>query len=133
MKLGLVGSRSFYDLRLVEKVIAKYQEKYGEVIVISGGCPQGADSLAKEAALAMNVPYQEFPPKHRPRNQYCTESEESYNQPYHVRNYFLRNTQIAENCDHLVAFTVKGLPCNGTQDTVKKAQKFGKVVTVLEV
>jgi YspA, cpYpsA-related SLOG family len=132
MKLGVVGSRAYSNFGRIKKVIEKYKEQFEDLTIVSGGCPDGADSLAKIVAEELGLKYVEFPPKHRPHNSNCVLPKDEYDKPYHVSNYFERNGKIAEYCDHLVAFVVKDVRCNGTRDTTSKAEKLGKVVTVFE-
>lgn len=134
MRVGIVGSRSYTNEKRIRVVLEKYIEKYGaeNLEVVSGGCPDGADSLAKDLALEMGLVYKEFPPIHANHNSYCVLPKENYNKPYHVSNFFTRNGQIAEYVDHLVAFVVNGIKANGTNDTVRKADKLDKKVLVLE-
>ena len=127
MKLAMVGSREYKNEAKIRRYLELCQERYGDALtVVSGGCPDGADFLARKVALELGIHYVEFPPKHRPWNQYCILSVSEYNQPYHVSNFFARNTQIAEYCEYLAAFTVAGKPCRGTMDTFRKAEKLGK-------
>jgi predicted Rossmann-fold nucleotide-binding protein len=128
MKLAVVGSRAYTNEKKVKRLLELYIKQYGfeNVTVVSGGCPDGADFLARKVALEMGLDYVEFPPKHRPHNPYCILPPEEYNKPYHVSNFFVRNSQIAEHCEHLVAFVVHGIKANGTMDTYNKAKKLGK-------
>lgn len=132
--LGVVGSRAYKNRERVCKVISHYIERYGaeNLVIVSGGCPNGGDALAKDVALSLGLCYQEFPPKHSRHNEYCVNPPDQYNKAYHVSNFFERNTQIAEYCDHLVAFVVKGVKANGTMDTATKAKNFNKKVVILE-
>lgn len=134
MIVGLIGSRSYMNVARIKAVIEKYIEKYGaeNLIFVSGGCPDGADCLAKNLVLDMGLVYKEFPPKHSSYNCYCVLPKENYNKPYHVSNFFDRNGQIAEYVEHLIGFIVHGIKANGTKDTLKKATKLGKKVLVLE-
>jgi predicted Rossmann-fold nucleotide-binding protein len=133
MKLAVVGSRSYTNEKKIKRLLELYRERYGDaLIVVSGGCPDGADALAKKVALEMGIQYAEFPPKHRCHNMYCINPPEEYAKPYHVSNFFARNTQIAEYCEHLAAFTLKGVRCNGTMDTFGKAEKMGKKCSIYE-
>lgn len=133
MKLGIVGSRKFANEKKIRILIEKYKEKYGDnLIIVSGGCPDGGDFLAKKLALEMGVTYQEFPPIHSKHNKYCVLPSENYNKPYHVSNFFTRNTQIAEYCEHIFGFVVKNVKANGTMHTVEKGRILGKQVFVFE-
>lgn len=134
MKIAVVGSRKYKNEKKIKKLLERYCDFYGfeNVTVVSGGCPDGVDALAKKVALEMGLKYVEFPPRHRCHNQYCIMPAEEYAKPYHVSNFFTRNSQIAEYCEHLAAFTIKGVKCNGTMDTYTKAEKMGKRVFVYE-
>jgi len=133
MRLAIVGSRAYRNKERIQKIVEKYVAQYttGVITIISGGA-QGADALAKEIALEMGIRYEEYPPIHSRHNKYCTYPPDHYNKPYHVRNFFERNTHIAETCDHLIAFIVKDVKANGTMDTVEKARRFIKKVFVFE-
>jgi predicted Rossmann fold nucleotide-binding protein DprA/Smf involved in DNA uptake len=132
MILAIVGSRKYKNRDRIEKVVNFYIKNYGEITIVSGGCPDGGDFLAKDIALSLKIKYHEFPPIHFKHNEYCVSSEDQYDKSYHVSNFFNRNTQIAKHCDHLIAFVIKNVKSNGTMDTVTKARKFGKKVTVFE-
>lgn len=134
MKLAIVGSREFKKKNKIKALVELYIQRYGfeNVTVASGGCPNGADFLAKKVALDMSLKYVEFPPKHCYHNQYCICPSEEYGKPYHVSNFFIRNSQVAEFCEHLVAFTINGVRCNGTMDTFGKAEKLGKKCILYE-
>ncbi len=132
MKLGVVGSR-FYTNRLrVRTVIERYMKQYKDLTIVSGGCPRGADLLAKEIALELGLKYVEFPPIHARHNQYCINPPSCYNKPYDVRNFFERNTEIPNYSDHVIAFKDQGSAARGTMDTVTKARNLGKPVFVFE-
>ncbi len=127
MKLAIVGSRSYKNIKKIRALIEKYMGFYGSnVEIVSGGAKDGADSIAKSLAIELGVKYVEFSPIHGRYNEYCVDPPECYNKPYHVGNFFTRNTQIAEYCDHCAAFIVEGIRANGTMDTFKKAKKLNK-------
>lgn len=134
MKLGIVGSRKYANPAKVRRVIEKYIQQYGSknLTIVSGGCPDGGDAIAKKLALDMGLEYKEFPPAHAKHNSFCVLPKSEYNKSYQVANYFTRNTQIAEFCDHIAAFIVSGIKANGTMDTVGKAYDLGKPAIVFE-
>lgn len=133
MKLAIVGSRAYPNKDRVRRILENQFEKYGgDLVVVSGGCPTGGDRFAKDLAIEMGIQYIEFPPAHSSYNKYCLDSSDRYNKPYSVSNFFTRNTQIAEYCDRLIAFVVKGVKANGTMDTVSKTKKLKKLVAILE-
>lgn len=130
MKLAIVGSRAFTDVEKVVEVVEKYIAQYGESLVIASGGAKGADAIGKEVALRNGIKYIEFPPAHQTHNEYCLLPAEHYGQPYKVTNFFERNAQIAEYVDHVAAFVVEGIECNGTMNTVEKARSLGRSVFI---
>ena len=132
MKVAIVGSREYENKNKIKKFIFKLIEKYGkEVIVVSGGCGNGADRYAKKYALELGAQYQEYPPFHEVHNLYCVLPESCYSKPYNVRFFFVRNKQIAQNSDVVVGFIPTGVKSNGTESTIKYAKKFDKKVLII--
>ena len=132
LKLAIVGSRQYTNQNRIKAIVEKYINQYGDLTIISGGCPQGADLFGKQIALELGLPYKEYAPIHAKYNQYCVLKPENYNKSYNVGNFFQRNSEIAKNCDHLLAFVVKGLKCSGTMDTYTKAKNLNKQVFMFE-
>lgn len=128
IRVGVVGSREYKNAKKVKMTLEMLVEKYGKdnIIIVSGGCPTGGDRLGKNAALQLGLKYEEYPPAHREHNEYCVKGPEHYNKGYDMRHYFMRNTEIAENSDVLIAYLVSSHPCNGTRDTVTKFKGLGK-------
>ncbi len=133
MRVGIVGSRRYTNRKKIKDFIFRLKEKYGEgVIIVSGGCKDGADAYAKKYALELGAQYEEYPPAHFVHNLYCPLKEYNYGKPYHVSNYFKRNKQIAIYSDIVVGFIPKGIISNGTNSTLEYARKYDKKVTVLD-
>lgn len=130
VKIGIVGSRKWYDHDKVSIVVDKCIEKYGKVSIISGGA-KGADYLGKVVALEKNLEYIEYNPAHTSWNIYSGKPKEWYEKEYKVGNYFERNSFIAEECDILFAFIPPNHQSNGTMDTVNKAKKLNKPVFII--
>lgn|GEM_PF-969532 len=135
-KVGIVGSREWQSYRDIKDFVFFLKKEYGDgLTIVSGGQPLGADGMAKKAALELEVNYVEFPPQHFEYNQYCQNNgvpKYMYNKPYHVRYFFMRNSQIAEYSDFVVGFIPKGFPSKGTRDTLRKAEKLGKKIIIQE-
>lgn len=132
MRVGIVGSRIYTNKKKIKDMIFMLKEKYGEELeIVSGGCPSGADSYAKKYALELNVKYVEFPPLHNRPSVYCPEPDYLYNKEYNVRHFFMRNKQIANYSDKIVAFIPKGHVSNGTNDTLKHAKKLEKPYIII--
>ena len=132
MKIGIVGSRQYQDKRKVKDFIYELKKKFqDDIIVISGGCKDGADHLAKKYALELEVQYQEYPPFHHPYNLHCVLPEEVYGRSYKVSYFFVRNKQIAKASDMVVGFIPEGVESPGTNSTLKYAEKFGKKILIM--
>jgi hypothetical protein len=110
-KISIVGSRGFQDAKLLAATMARWKPS----LIISGGA-RGADMLGEQWAYANGIPTRIFKPSGQGRAAF-------------VRSCFARNTDIVEACDILVAFWDG--ESRGTQDSVQKGKKFGKVVHVI--
>jgi hypothetical protein len=115
MKIGVVGSREFPQLKLVQWFINDLPKG---VTVISGGA-RGVDGAAVEQARKNGLEVQECLPDLTG----CTERHE-YTQRYHDRNQ-----KIVDQSDMIVAFTEKDH--GGTWDSIKRAVKANKPVKII--
>ena len=133
MKIAIVGSRRYNNRRKIKEFIHMCIEEFGkDVTIISGGCGNGADHLAKKYALELGAQYQEYPPFHQVHNLYCVLPENCYGKPYNVRYFFVRNKQIAKACDRMCAFVANGENSPGTLSTLKYAKMYNKRVMVID-
>lgn len=113
---GIVGSRrrdSEGDFRQCEGIfLSLYRD--GDRIV-SGGCPKGGDRFAEAIAKKHQIPI----------TIYYAQWEK------HGKSAgFVRNTNIAEDCDTLVAVVAKDRT-GGTEDTIRKAKNLGKRIVIV--
>ena len=132
MKVGIVGSRRYENRKKIKDFIFELEKKFGnDLIIVSGGCKNGADKYAKKYALELDVQYEEYPPFHEVHNLYCVLPETLYGKPYKVSNYFARNKQIAKNSDMVVGFIFENTQSNGTDSTLKYAKKFNKKTLII--
>ena len=132
MKVGIVGSRRYENRKKIKDFIFELRRKFGnDLIVISGGCKNGADRYAKKYALELDVQYEEYPPFHEIHNLYCVLPENLYGREYSVSNYFVRNKQIAKNSDIIVGFIPENAESSGTASTLKYAKKFNKKTLII--
>lgn len=106
MKLAVVGSRSFDDYEYLKKML----DYHPCTQIISGGA-RGADRLAKRYATERGLPIKEFLPNW---------------DTYGKSAGYIRNEQIVEACDELVAFW--NSISHGTKHSLKLAQDSGKPV-----
>ena len=105
MKLAVVGSRDFDDYEFLKKILNHHPCTQ----IISGGA-RGADTLARRYATEHGIPIKEFIP--------------DWNMHGKSAGY-LRNEQIVDACDELVAFDGKS---RGTQHSITLAEKASKPV-----
>lgn len=132
MKIGIVGSRRYTNKLRIKEFVFGLKQKFGENIeIVSGGQKEGADGYAKKFALEFDMKYSEFPPSHYQYNQHCVRPQREYGKQYAVWHYHRRNKQIAEYSDKIVAFIPKNHISDGTESTIKEAQKIGKKVVII--
>ena len=132
MKIGIVGSRRYENRKKIKDFIFELKKKFGNnLVIVSGGCKDGADRYAKKYALELGLQYEEYPPFHEVHNMYCTIPESRYSKPYSVKNFFARNKIIANTSDIVVGFIPEGWISNGTNSTLKYAEKFGKKTIII--
>ena len=131
LRVAIIGSRTYENKNRIKDFCFHLKNKYGsDTVVISGGCPQGADKYAKKYSLELGLQYEEFPPAHHQHNLYCRFGEEQYDQPYNVKNFFKRNKQIAIFSDVVVGFITYGNESPGSNYTIETAKKLNKKTIV---
>jgi len=114
MKVALVGSRKFNDIkRMLDNIPPETSE------IVSGGA-NGADSVAEDCARVLGIPKKIFLPKFK--------TDPSVK--YHVSHFHVRNRQIVEYADIVIAFMPHG-GSRGTQSTINHAKKTGKPFRVI--
>ena len=129
LKVGIVGSRKYENRQKIKRFIFKLKKEKGpSTVIVSGGCPKGADYYALELGLQ----YEEYPPAHQYHNLYCPLHERNYGKPYSVRNFFARNKQIAIHSEYVVAFIPRGVESRGSMSTINYAKGFGKKTIVID-
>ena len=101
MRLAIIGSRTCPPVDIA------YYLPFVPDTIVSGGA-KGADTYAKEYALKNDIPIIEFLPDYR---------------KYGRKAPLMRNLQIVNNCDYLLAFW-DGVS-RGTKFTVEYARKQG--------
>lgn len=110
MKIAIVGSRDWND----ENKIAEYiHDLPSETVIVSGGA-RGVDSMAAKWAKFFCMTVEIY-----------TANWGKYGKSAGM----IRNSEIVEACDRVVAFWDG--KSKGTLDTINKAKKAGKVVEVI--
>lgn len=114
MKLAIVGSRTFTDWPRFCLLLQEFVDQHGlPDEVISGGA-KGADTMAEKWARLKKIKPTVLRPSWRIKG------------VYNPRAGLDRNTDIVASCTHMIAFpSSKG---SGTQDSIRKARKAGKIL-----
>ncbi len=111
--LAIVGSRNFTDEKKFKQWVHNWVELHGKPSVIISGGAKGADTLAETYANDNHIQLKIFHADWK---------------TYGLKAGPLRNTHIVISCTHMIAFPSKH--GKGTQDSIRKAQKMGKHVTI---
>ena len=107
--VGIVGSREYPMLERIDKLVSTFPKG---TRIISGGA-RGPDKAAADAASKHGLDFVVFPAD------WGNEGKAAG---------FNRNTKIVEASDIIIAFW--DLKSSGTKDTINKALKAGKAVTI---
>jgi len=111
MKIGVVGSRTFDDYKLLTDTLESLVDDIE--VIVSGGA-NGADKLAAKYAQNKDIDLIEFLPQWQ----------------LHGRSAgIIRNRSIVQESDMVLAFW-DGLS-KGTANTISRARKAGKAVRVI--
>lgn len=109
MRLAIVGSRICTPIDIASHLSAKPD------VVVSGGAA-GVDTYAKEYAMKNGITLVEYLPEY---------------EKYGRKAPILRNIQIVDNCDFLIAFWNGTSP--GTKFTIDYAMKRGVPYRVVRI
>jgi len=132
VKVGIVGSRTWQNKKKVKEMIYSLKQKFGDqLIILSGGCPHGADALAKKYALEFECYYREFNPSHTNKNLYSAMNEAFYGKTYSPKNFFHRNKLLAKSSDYIIAFITEGEKSPGSLHTIREAHKLNKKIVIV--
>jgi hypothetical protein len=110
MKLAVVGSRTWNDMRSIFRVL----DELNPSEIVTGGA-EGADRIAEEWSTVFFVPVKVFRPDWK---------------KYGKKAGALRNQQIVDYCDKLVAFWDG--ESKGTKISIAIAKKAGKLHSVIK-
>ena len=133
MRIGIIGSREYENRKKIKDTVFRLINKFGDdLMIISGGCKDGADKYAKKYALELGCKYMEFNPAHTVKNLYSACSENFYDKPYSPKNFFVRNTMLAKYVDRLIAFIPNNIKANGSHHALNEAKKFRKKCIIID-
>ena len=132
MKVAIIGSRDYQNIRKIKDTLFNLKQKFGDkLILISGGAQYGADKFARKYSLEFGIKYKEFNPAHTTKNLYSAMSDTYYEKPYHVSQFHHRNMLIAKDCNVMIAFIGTNDTSNGSMSAIKQAKKLKKPVTIM--
>jgi hypothetical protein len=117
LRIGVVGSRrrnSPKDKALIKAVLERFISKYPDVsvVLVSGGCPKGADHFAEELAIEMGLEII----IHYPDKSKLPPSNTKWD---YAKICYERNTLIANDSELLIAVVASDRK-GGTEDTIRK-------------
>jgi predicted Rossmann fold nucleotide-binding protein DprA/Smf involved in DNA uptake len=121
--IGIVGSRrraSVLDRKMVLRLVEWLKNRYtgrSRLVLVSGGCPTGADEFARFAAELFDVEMEVFP----------IDDTGVKNKWEFTQRAFARNRMIAEKSDSLFCF-VHSSRTGGTENTIQHALELKKKV-----
>ena len=122
MRAAIVGSRSLVDATLVthqlDLIFSDIDRQ--RTTVVSGGA-KGIDTIARKYAEAYKMDFILFKPYH------LVDTQAQYSPKY----FFVRNKQIVDNCDTLIAFWDG--ESNGTKHAIDYATKRNKEVIIVKI
>ena len=110
MKVAIIGSRKIGTLT-VEKVIENIPNNC--TLIVSGGAI-GVDTLAKQAALILNIPIQEYYPNYNEFAKFAP---------------LVRNRKIIDECDQVIAFW--DYKSNGTRNSILECLSQDKPLKII--
>ena len=119
MKLAVIGSRSLDDQGPLYKALDDYREQYPNLVILSGGA-RGVDLMSDKYARSFCLDHVCFKPYHLVDNK----------APYTVRYFFIRNKQIVDNADMVLAYWDG--KSGGTKSGITYAQKRNMDLQVID-
>lgn len=128
-RLAVVGSRKYQDMDTVTKYLDSIRKEYGDFVLICGMEETGADGLGYRYAQANGLTIEEYPaPWDNLEVPGAVVRMNTYGRPYNVRAGFIRNTEMAERCTHVIAFWDGKSP--GTKHMLETCKKLGRKMKV---
>ena len=111
LRIAIVGSREFGNLKLVENFVKHLPEN---CLIVSGGA-NGVDKCAENIASMCSVPTKIYKPDWKTLGKAAG---------------FIRNEKIVDDCDICVAFW--DLKSHGTLNSINWAKKKNKLLIVID-
>ena len=117
-RILVTGSRRWTDTKLLAETLTKaVKDHYPHVVIVHGGCPQGADALTELFAQRNNIPTEVHPAKWKTHG---------------IKAGFIRNQEMVDTGADLCVGFIAGAS-RGTKHCVKAAQKAGIPTTTIAI
>lgn len=116
-RVVICGSRDFTDWEMFKRCLEDTRKSITIGSIISGGC-RGADTLAKRYAIEFGIAFKEYPADWR---------------TYGKSAGAIRNQEMVDNCDCVIAFVAESSSSVGTKMTIRFAEKSGRCVFIHKV
>lgn len=122
MRVSIVGSRrrdTEEDRKTVYDILDELVREFPKILIVSGGCREGADRFAKEYAKERKIPYVEFQAygSNIPEEDYYVYAQIKY----------MRNELVAKYGDRMYALVTPDRS-GGTENAIEYAHKHGRRV-----
>jgi len=122
IKIGIVGSRNFYDYQsfklAIFKILDEWKIKLEDISCIVSGGARGTDKMAEDFADEFSLKKEIYPV-----------TKEDY-QRYGKKAPLIRNASIVSSSTHLIAFPSR--TGSGTQHSISLAQKIPKKILYID-
>lgn len=117
-RILVTGSRHLTDFALVSRALQQAAAELGPDTVVVHGAARGADMLAHKAARTLDLGVERRPADWENLGR---------------RAGVIRNAEmVRDGADLVLAFLVADLPCRGTRDCMRRAERAGIPVRVFE-
>lgn len=110
MRIMVCGSREWWNADFIRGVLDSLDTCPRDSVVMHGDCPDGADPIVDAAARDLGFTVEPYPPsKYIPSPQ----------------RYHVRNRQMLDMADQVIAFVLDGAENRGTRSVIKEAERRG--------
>jgi hypothetical protein len=129
MVIAIIGSRTFNNYTLLKEKLAELNLPVSKVV---SGEASGADTLGKNWALKNGIEYQGFPADwDNLEVDGAIIKTNKQGKKYNSKAGFLRNRQIVDNADIVIAFW--DMKSSGTKDSLTYAHKIKKRWVIIDI
>lgn len=105
-KIACIGSVNYDNITKIKEFLSGLKNNVDEndILIISGGRKNGADSYIRKYSNYFGLTYLEYNPAFTTKNLYSAMGEWFYGKEYSIRHIYSRNKLMVDNCNMLVIF-----------------------------